>query len=179
MCYYSYGKDGETMHTASNDIRCFKIVKKRQTEGQPPEYVSFYRGKTYKPGETYEAEFGVVDGPTFKPGRRDDDDPRWPVHFWHINEGLHVYSDQCAFSLQPRQTENVTDITVTRKGGGQYSMILVDEMILTEATYGVEAVVLWCRILKGAHFYENQGGEIVTDTLYIVGEKEPESETDK
>lgn len=178
MCYFSYGKDGEVMHTADNDIRCFKIVKKLQTEAQTTEYVSFYRGKTYKPGETYASEIGVVEGPTFKPGRRDDDDPRWPVRFWHINEGLHVYSDLCAFSLQPRQTENATDIMVASKGS-PCNMVLVDEMLLIEATYGVEAVVLWCRIPKCAHFYENQYGEIVADTLYIVGEKEPESETDK
>lgn len=177
MCYFSYGKDGETMHTASDDIRCYKIVKKRQTEGQPPEYASFYRGMTYKPGETYEAEFGVVEGPTFKPGRRDDD-PRWPVHFWHINEGLHVYSDQCAFSFQPRQTESVTDIKVACKGEPQ-NMVSIDGMILIDEAYGVEVAVLWCRIPKGAHFYENQGGEIVTDTLYIVGEKEPENVTCK
>jgi hypothetical protein len=178
MCYFSYGEDGETMHTASDDIRCYKIVYKYQEEGQPPEYVSFYRGKTYKPGETYEAEFGVVEGPTFKPGRRGDDDPRWPVQFWHINEGLHVYSDQCAFSLLPRQTENVTDILVASKGS-PCNMILVDEMLLIEAAYRTEAAVLWCRIPKGAHFYENQGGEIVTDTLYIVGEEEPENVTSK
>lgn len=178
MCYFSYGKDGETMHTARNDIRCYKIVKKLQTEGQPSEYVSFYRGKTYKPGETYEAEFGVVEGPTYEPGGRNDD-PRWPSHFWHINEGLHAFSDQCAFFVRKRETENVTDITVANKCIPHIPIIDIDETLLIETSYGVEVAVLWCRIPKGAHFYENQGGEIVTDTLYIVGEKEPESETGK
>lgn len=178
MCYYSYGKEGEAVHTADNDIRCFKIVHKLRTEAQTTEYVSFYRWKTYKPGETYTSEIGIVKGPTYKSDICNGG-PGWPARFWHINEGLHAYSDQCAYSVRPRQTENVTDITVTRKGGGQYSMILVDEMILVEATYGVEAAVLWCRIPKGARYYENQYGEIVADTLYIVGEEEPESETDK
>jgi hypothetical protein len=80
--------------------------------------------------------------------------------------------------LEPRQTENVTDILVASKGS-PCNMILVDEMLLIEAAYRTEAAVLWCRIPKGAHFYENKGGEIVTDTLYIVGEEEPERETDK
>ena len=149
MCWF-----GERKHkrVAKEDIRCKKVFY-RQLGHIRNRYVSPVMKTMYVKGETYESDIVITRG----------------ISRWKIDEGIHCY--------------NMKKVDVERIKSESGERLVVKIPFATDnygnkhhlCTYygndiGMEAVVLECIIPKGSVYYENLGGEIVTEKL-IIGEE--------
>ena len=149
MCWF-----GERKHkrVAKEDIRCKKVFY-RQPGHIRNRYVSPVMKTMYVQGQTYESNIVLTCG----------------TGYWKIDEGIHCYSmDKVKIERSIAQCGErlVAKIPFATDNYGNKHHL---------CTYygndiGMQAVVLECIIPKGSVYYENLGGEIVTEKL-IIGEE--------
>ena len=142
MCWVGQKTDKKI---AQEDIRCKKVLL-----GAPKEiYYAYFH-------EYFEYEFGKLYKAEIKPQIANYDDTNlgnWEV--CNINEGLHCYS---------------WNIKVERLCGGALS---ITDIRGREATYPpriFKPVLVECTIPKGAEYWENDSGVIVSNRLIIEEE---------
>lgn len=150
---------------AENDIPCFKLVNEKKGK-----LTSQYYEKEYSVGETYSEELGKPEIAE-KPGLGND-----TVYKVQVNKGLH------SFYGEP----NVVRWNELLVNCEEMLHITEDELNKMEAEFGIlvknqqgdnvgfiktksdETRVMKCIIPKGASFFENKHGELVSDTLKVV-----------
>lgn len=144
---------------ATEPIRCFKVVIKEE----PNLFSSKYYWEPYKTGETKEV---IMDEPklSYYFGRvlMIDESINCEVldlPVWEIERGLHSYSQEYCFC---RNTCYGVDIM---------SKVQVQGCRL-DGLIGSNLTVIDCEIPVGAKYYINEYGEIVSDKLLVVGERE-------
>ena len=126
---------------AKADIWVYKVVK----ESPYSDYVdAFYTGYRYKLGETYKLVFGI--------------EPKINTFGeMEITYGFHSYS-----------------INKSVAGANKYCLIVrnknSNDFLNFNATYDLEKlpIIALCKIPKGATYYENADGELVSNEIIIV-----------
>lgn len=104
--------------------------------------VSYFYYKEYNVGKTYKMDFN--EKPFFVSASK----------LFNIDSGFHSYSTKCRINL------NVYD--------NGYILDIIFYGTLLQSYSHVGLVKLNCIIPKGSHYYENEYGEIVSDSLKIV-----------
>ena len=144
---------------ATGPISCFKVVIKEK----PNLFSSKYYGGQYKTGETKEV---IMDEPKpsyyFRRALMIDESiicELLGLPVWEIECGLHSYSQEYCFCR------------ITYGGVEIMSKVQVQGCRL-DRLIGSNLAVIDCEIPVGAEYYINEYGEIVSDKLLVVGERE-------
>lgn len=141
MCWYG---TLELKQIAEKNIHCKKIIAYNPKENYYfPYYVRHGKIRKYEFGKTYTSDIAITNN---------------TQHHCCIHNGLHCYSNDLRHVFK---TINESSIVITDNYGGN-NYFGYDK--LTNRL----PVLVHCVIPKGATYYENKYGEIVTDKLQIV-----------
>lgn len=150
MCWFGERND---KGIAKEDIRCKKVFFKQPGHIRN-RYVSPVMKTMYVKGETYESDIVITRG----------------ISRWKIEEGIHCYNMK-KVDVERSKSESrerlVAKVPFTNNiyYGAQYH-----QYVYYGNDIGMEVVLVECTIPKGAIYYENKSGEIVTEKL-IIGEE--------
>lgn len=154
MCWKATRRSEATRRIAENDIRVYKVIL-RMRGGI---YYSYYETKKYEVGKTYETSLA------------------YPNEAWTIECGFHSYKADAVFFEKSTyrcfnvNTRVLVGDAVVEKTVQRYrlraSAIILDRILL-----GVTSI---CEFIvpKGASYYENKYGEIVSNKITFVREVE-------
>lgn len=160
MCWIQYTNNGEQLQKieATEDIHVFKVALVERNGDVIPYYI-MASSMRYKEGQTYQSD---LDEPHCRPYSL--------LSYYFINFGLHSYSTKkCMVKVgnklkfeDPIANSTVSRIRVyTIKDGALLNGF-------TPRYYKNEKLAIMdCSIPKGAFYYENNFGEIVSDTIRI------------
>ena len=148
MCWFGERND---KRIAKEDIRCKKVFFK-QLGHIRNRYVSPVMKTMYVKGETYESDIVITRG----------------ISRWKIDEGIHCYNMK-KVEVERSMSESGERLIAkrplsTKVYGANYQCVHYGNDI------GMQVVLVECIIPKGAIYYENKSGEIVTEKL-IIGEE--------
>ena len=142
----------ESKKIADKDIYCKKIIAYHPTESYYyPFYVPYGNIKRQKVGDTYTSEIAI------KNITRQVD----KLQHCEIHNGLHCYNWN--IRIEPFRCDDGSHIMVTLNNYNSTIYYWHEPQIKRFP------VLVHCMIPKGATYYENEYGEIVTDTLKILG----------
>ena len=150
MCWTTYKEELAKARIADKDIKVFKVCRKINEQ-----IVSFYMGKEYDVGETYRGKFN--------PSETEN------VFNHGIKTGFHSYNPENTV-IKKRKSSSTFDDEDDDVDWDDFNWIEVfdmdrhhlDHFVKTENVVRVE-----CTIPEGSTYYENENGEIVSDTIRI------------
>lgn len=152
MCWY-----GKLLskQVASKEIHCKKVIAyNTRDEYYFPYYVRYGDIKRYEIGKTYTSNLGISN---IRISQADF------LQHCNIEDGLHCYSWDV--TVTANKVDNSAFAVTDKKGGRAYYWFDAPQLRYP--------VLVDCIIPKGATYYENDYGEIVTDTLKLVKIIEP------
>jgi len=138
MCWIGNINNKKTVETASDNLIVYKILAKN-IDGK---YVAPYMRKIYEVGEMYTISSLILEGKT-------------PCGYCKISEGFHSFSKECIV----RYGSSIEHHVYTKNGRFNKTI---------ECRLSDLAVIAECVIPIGATYYENEKGEIVSDTIIIT-----------
>lgn len=151
MCWY-----GKLLskQVAKDDIHCKKIIAYNSKDKfYFPYYIRYGEIKRYEIGKTYTSNLEIINVRTSVPNN------------CYIKDGLHCYSwDVTVLANKNKFCDSVLAV-IDKKGGRDYYWF--------EKPQPGYPILVDCIIPKGATYYKNDRGEIVTDTLKLVKIIEP------
>lgn len=164
MCWIQYTKNGEQLQKieATEDIHVFKVALVKRNGDVIPYYI-MGSAMRYKEGQTFQSD---LDEPDCRPYSHAVD----KLSYYVINLGLHSYSTKKCMAKVGNMfkfSDPIVDSTVNRIR----VYTIKDGALLNGFTlkcYNNEKLAIMdCSIPKGAFYYENNFGEIVSDTIRI------------
>lgn len=150
MCWTTENSSYTKIRTAEKDIEVFKIVNLSLNPLDTEEYLfySVYKHFQYKIGGKYNCEIGEI-------GEVD--------RLFYINEGIHSYSKK----VKIIHCNDYIDDYYTSAICVFHNNIKLDYFY-----YKPIYVKLKCVIPKGSQYYENEHGEIVSNTIKVISFEE-------
>ncbi len=149
MCWFG---DRNDKRVAKEDIRCKKVFYRTPGYFKVKRYVSPVFKAPYKQGDTAISKIGIHLG----------------TGYWMIDQGIHCYNMK-KVEVERSMSESGERLIAkrplsTKVYGANYQCVHYGNDI------GMQVVLVECIIPKGAIYYENKSGEIVTEKL-IIGEE--------
>lgn len=149
MCWNTRIERLSKQKTADCDIPCFKVCNAGAEAGQA---ISPYRCKIYKEGVTYTEQMD-------EPELWSPIGPLVSLHNnWNINKGLHSYKGKNVEVKFEKYNNLIFGRRIISDTGNSYTYRL------RRFNY----TIVKCVIPKGAHYYENEKGELVSDSLKVI-----------
>lgn len=142
MCWKSFSTKRPQAKIAENDIEVIKFLVR---DGDDNLY-SPYKQSLYE----IDCEKGI-------------EEELAPIHrqdcYWAIDNGLHTYSVDCKIEI------TWSDIHIFSRDGKTHLDYWAGDYTLDEADEFGDVVVAICTIPKGAKYFMNKDGEVVSDRL--------------
>lgn len=171
MCWFGVTKKEKVRHKAIKDIEVFKIMN--TSENNPSVLISPFQKCYYVIGKTESVKFNENIQRIY-PFNNDDN----VSEALAINEGLHSYNSN-KVELKIIQSTYAFHISLCIapfiKKGKEYHDLSLLPINYLRGKY----VKANCIIPKGSYYYENNDGEIVSESLKIVSYEEIEGYEEK
>lgn len=139
MCWSSFSKP--ELKVAENNIPVTKIVKIKQNIIR-----AYYEDKfVYSVNETYHSKIKL-------------ESPYSKVDYYRITEGFHSYKSSCPITLSKSFFCTTLNVGYPNEDGE------LEQYCMTCNSYRTLGIMS-CIIPKGSKYYENEDGEIVSNTI--------------
>ena len=149
MCWNTKIERFSKQKTADCDIPCFKVCHVGSLTGKA---ISPYHYKIYEEGVTYTEQMD-------EPEHLSPKGPFKSLHDnWNISKGLHSYKGENVEVKFEKYKKLIIARRFTSDTGHSY----------TYRRLCIEYRIVKCVIPKGAHYYENEKGELVSDSLKVI-----------
>lgn len=145
MCWATKKKKNSKPKVSDGNVKCRKLCFKR-TSGDDDGIISWYEGFRYDVGSTYRTEMQCPDKLSGL------------GECYTIREGFHSYEENCLLSLTENKHDMLKRIDFTYEGRISWTTWAYPDRM---------PVILECHIPEGSTYYENEWGEMVSESITV------------